>query len=155
MDFKNGFNLPDALKGTGFKVPSTAEFRSPQDILGGSMAAILPAGNPNNASEFHKRLVQMINDFDDVLDPEHEVGMRLVSFGQTIVFHVENLGYWNPSLIRFYGRTEKGDPVELIQHVSQISFLLMKVKRLDPSQPKKKLKIGFTADEEKEEESAE
>lgn len=40
--------------------------------------------DPKLASEFHKRLVQMINDFDKNLDQEHEVGMRLVSFGKEI-----------------------------------------------------------------------
>lgn len=97
--------------------------------------------NPNLASEFHKRLINMINDFDRELDEEHEVGMRLVSFGQSVTFHVTDLGYWNPSLIVFHGVKEDGSPVELIQHVSQISFLLTKVPRLDPEKPKKP--IGF------------
>ncbi|WP_437828980.1 DUF6173 family protein [Niallia taxi] len=96
----------------------------------------------NSASEFYKRLVEMINEFDDGLDSDHEVGMRLVSFGQTVKFHVQDLGFYNPSLIRFYGATEAGDKVELIQHVSQISFLLMSVKRLNPEEPKRK--IGFS-----------
>ncbi|KON71243.1 hypothetical protein AKG34_13430 [Peribacillus butanolivorans] len=98
--------------------------------------------NPNHASEFYERLVEMINNFDDDLDNAHEVGMRLVSFGQTIQFHVEDLGYYNPSLIRFYGKTDDGSAIELIQHVSQISFLLMAVKRLNPDEPKRK--IGFS-----------
>ncbi len=104
--------------------------------------------NPNHASEFYERLVKMINQFDDDLDQEHEVGMRLVSFGQAVTFHVTDLGYYNPSLIRFYGTLEDGSPVELIQHVSQISFLLMAVKRLDPSKPKPK--IGFTNEDDEE-----
>jgi hypothetical protein len=95
----------------------------------------------NYASEFHERLVRWINDFDASLDDQHEVGARLVSFGQTIIFHLEAIGYWNPSLIVFYGTTDDDDPVELIQHVSQISVLLMKLPRKDPSQPK----IGFSA----------
>jgi Family of unknown function (DUF6173) len=100
--------------------------------------------NQNLASEFYTRLVEMINEFDSELDQEHEVGMRLVSFGQTVQFHVEDLGYYDPSLIRFYGRTDDNNMIELIQHVSQISFLLMAVKRLNPEEPKKK--IGFTTD---------
>ena len=102
--------------------------------------------NPNLASEFYKRLVKMINEFDEDLDQEHEVGMRLVTFGQTVTFHVVDLGYYNPSLITFYGKLENGSSVKLIQHVSQISFLLMAVKRLDPEVPK--TKIGFCKNEE-------
>lgn len=106
--------------------------------------------NPNLASEFFEGLVKMINDFDGKLDEHHEVGMRLVSFGKSVQFHVEELGYYNPSLIIFYGRTEDGQPMELIQHVSQISFLLMAVKRLSPEEPKKRVekRIGFNVEKE-------
>lgn len=100
--------------------------------------------NPNLASEFHKRLVEWINDFDAELDAEHEVGVRLVTFGQAVVFHLEDMGYWNPSLISFSGFTDDGNPVELIQHVSQISILLTKLPRKDTTAPKKK--IGFHAE---------
>jgi hypothetical protein len=58
-----------------------------------------------------------------------------------VIFHLHNMGYWNPSLISFSGTTENGEPVELIQHISQISLLLMKLPRTNPSEPKKP--IGF------------
>jgi len=106
-------------------------------------AHLLQPQNPNLASEFHKRLINWINDFHQSLDDEFEVGVRLVNFGQTVTFHIEDIGYWNPSLISFTGKTEAGEPVELIQHVTQISILLMKMKRIDPQQPKKP--IGFAS----------
>ena len=102
--------------------------------------------NPNLASEFHKRLVEWINDFDKSLDDAHEVGVRLVSFGQSFTFHLEDIGYWNPSLISFKGHSDQGEPVELIQHVSQISILLLKMERQDTSKPKRR--IGFSLSEE-------
>ena len=105
----------------------------------------LPPKDQNLADEFHKRLVNWINDYDSELDADHEVGIRLVSFGKTVTFHVEDIGYWNPSLISFHGKLENGDPVELIQHVIQISILLTKLPRLDPTKPKGK--IGFLADD--------
>ncbi len=98
----------------------------------------------NYASSFHNRLKEWISEFDDSLDQAHEVGVRLVSFGQTVVFHLEGMGYYNPSLISFHGHTEDGNPVELIQHVSQISLLLTKLQRKDPSSPKKP--IGFASE---------
>jgi hypothetical protein len=103
--------------------------------------------NSNHADQFCQRLIETINEFDKRLDQEHEVGMKLVTFGQAIKFHVHAIGYTNPSLIRFYGVLEDGSPVELIQHVSQISFLLMAVKRLNPEEPKKQ--IGFTKENQK------
>jgi hypothetical protein len=96
----------------------------------------------NMASEFHARLMYRINDFDESLDNEHEVGVKLVSFGQTVVFRVEDVGYHNPSLIVFHGRMDDGNPVTLVQHVSQISFLLTSLKRPNPQEPK--VPFGFT-----------
>ncbi|MNP29353.1 hypothetical protein D3C76_1223730 [compost metagenome] len=84
----------------------------------------------------------MINDFDRTLDETKEVGVRLVSFGQTLSFHITDVSYDNPSLIMFSGNLENGDPVHLVQHVSQISFLLMAMQRREPEEPKRQ--IGFS-----------
>ncbi|WP_421231584.1 DUF6173 family protein [Aeromonas sp. 603079] len=106
----------------------------------------------NLADEFHRRLIEWINDFHRSLDEEHEVGARLVSFGQTVTFHIDDIGYWNPSLISFQGKNENGEVVELIQHVSQISVLLVALKRENIHQPKRP--IGFVSWEEYDEQKA-
>src|ERR1051325_1113573 len=111
---------------------------------------LVVAAQSNRASEFYKRLARLIADFDASLDQEHEVGVRLVNFGQSIVFHLQDMGHWNPSLLFLIGVTDDGNPVQLIQHVSQISVLLMRVPRKDTSKPKQP--FGFasginTADE--------
>jgi hypothetical protein len=102
--------------------------------------------NPNLASEFHHRLINWINDFHKSLDENHEVGARLVNFGQSVTFHIEDIGYWNPSLISFIGKNESGEPIELLQHVTQISILLVAMKRNSIEQPKRP--IGFASWEE-------
>ena len=102
---------------------------------------LVVAEHENRADAFYKRLGEMIADFDAELDSKHEVGIRLVNFGKSIVFHLHDIGYWNPSLIFFLGVTEDGNPVQLIQHVSQIGVLLMKLPRKDLSKPKKR--FGF------------
>jgi hypothetical protein len=99
----------------------------------------------STAAEFCARLENQMKHFDAELDAEHEVGVRLVTFGQTITFHVSKLGYHNPSLIFFYGETPEGDKVQLIQHVSQISFVLMAMPKPDPEQPKRP--FGFAQGE--------
>jgi hypothetical protein len=104
---------------------------------------LVVAAQSNRASEFHKRLSKWIADFDASLDQQHEVGVRLVSFGQSLVFHLQDMGYWNPSLLFFIGVTDDGNPVQLIQHVSQISVLLMKLPRRDTSKPKQP--FGFAS----------
>lgn len=77
--------------------------------------------NANLASEYCKRLTEMLVNFESQLDEQHEIGIRLVNFGQSVVFHLEEMGYYNPSIITFGGVSEDGSPVELIQHISQIS----------------------------------
>lgn len=106
-------------------------------------SVLAAAAEANYASEFHRRLVDWINRFDKELDTEHEVGVRLVSFGQSVVFHLKDLTFWNPSLLSFRGVTDDGQPVELIQHVSQISVLLTKLPRKNPDEPRRPL--GFHA----------
>ncbi len=97
----------------------------------------------NYASEFYKRLVSWISDFEKELDGDHEVAVRLVSFGQALSFHLQDMSYWNPSLIRFDGVTSEGQTVQLIQHVSQISVLLMRAEKLGG----KANRVGFKLDE--------
>jgi hypothetical protein len=95
----------------------------------------------NMAGVFYKRLKIWIENFDKELEQEQEVGIQLVNFGQTVVFHLEDMRYWDPSMISFKGKLENDHPVELIQHVSQISILLTSLPRKNPDEPKKP--IGF------------
>jgi hypothetical protein len=105
-----------------------------------AMAAIAEGGL---ASEFHKRLEEYCKAFDDRPDADHEIGVRLVSYGQTIMLYVDSIGYYNPSLIHFNGVLEDGKtPVQLIQHVSQINFVLMALPKKDPDKPKRTFGFG-------------
>ena len=112
-----------------------------------------PPTNPNMASEFHWRLVEMVNDFHRELEDEYEVGGQLVSFGSEVTFSFTGIGYYNPSLIRFYGEKADGSPIELIQHVSQISVMLIRQRRSHPEIPKRP--IGFASWSEYDKEVAE
>ncbi len=95
----------------------------------------------NFASEFCKKLYEEILEFDANLDNENEVIARLVSFGETIQFSIEGIGFSDPSLIIFSGHTADGSHVQLVQHVNQISILLLSAKRPEPEKPK--FPIGF------------
>lgn len=116
-----------------------------EDIRNMSLKPLPPTFNLKDyydsqlASSFYEALMKMINDFDAELDQDYEVGVRLINFGQVVTFHLQDIGYDNPALIFFKGFTGKGEPVKLVQHVSQISILLMKMKRKNPNEPK----IGF------------
>jgi hypothetical protein len=94
------------------------------------------------ASEVHKNLVEEINEFNDSLDAEHEIGVRLVSFSPEVTFHLTAIGYRNPSLIFLYGQMDDGSPVRVLRHVSQIDILLTKVRLTGRKRP-----IGFHGEE--------
>ncbi|MBD2315519.1 DUF6173 family protein [Phormidium tenue] len=94
-----------------------------------------------SAQRFVMQIIERIEAFEANLDDSEEVGIRLVSFGQSLTFHVSELGFIQPSLVIFKGYTEGGEPIELIQHTSQISFLLMVTKRLNVKEERRK--IGF------------
>ena len=87
-------------------------------------------------------LKNYILDFERDLDQEHEVGVRLASFGNALTFHAQQIGFSKPNLITFYGVTEQGDKIQLIQHVSQLNFLLKAVNKIEENP----VRIGFIWD---------
>ena len=130
----------EQLDESTFRIP---ELKSMADVLEESQ-------QHERASEFHKRLIFYIKEFDNSLNQDEEVAIRLVSFGQAVQFVVHQIGYYNPKIISFYGETADGSKIQLIQHVNQISFLLQSVKRKNPDQPKRA--IGFSRDQQRLEE---
>ena len=76
-------------------------------------------------------ILARIKEFEEDLDNDHEVGIKLASFGQSITMSVTEIGYSNPSTLVFYGFVGE-QPATLIQHVSQLNFLLLAVKKADP-----------------------
>ena len=103
----------------------------------------LPDSVMNPAKWMYTRLKEYIKSFEDSLDNDHEIGARLVSFGQSITFHIEDMGFYGPDIITFEGIDEKGQAVQLIQHTSQLSVLLIAMKK----QAETPRRIGFILDE--------
>jgi hypothetical protein len=97
---------------------------------------------PERAAEamFH-RIVAYIREFEANLDREHEIGARMVSFGDTVQFHIVDMGYWNPDIVTFDGVDEGGRRMKLIQNISQLNVLLIAMpKRIEHEEPRR---IGF------------
>ena len=102
-----------------------------------------PEHADNPARWMFERLATYIKQFESTLDDEHEIGARLVSFGHNLTFHIEDMGYYAPDMIVFYGKNDNGEPVQLIQHTSQLSVLLVAVRK----QAERPRRIGFILDE--------
>lgn len=119
-----------------FSMADLAEALKPHPI---NVEAI-SARNYNMADYSYELIMEQIKDFEDELDEDHEVAVKLTSFGQSVTMSVENIGYANPSTLFFHGFV--GDQkATLIQHMSQLNFLLVAVKKSDPVKPARR--IGF------------
>ena len=92
----------------------------------------------NPAKWMYERLVRSVIDFEKKLDASREIGLRLIQFGPGETLAIEDIGFWGPDLITFFGRNADGNPVELMQHISQVNLLLVAV----PVSGKPK-RIGF------------
>lgn len=102
---------------------------------------LLRVNQPYTAGNIFNQLVQQVRHFEKALDQDHEVGMQLVSFGQATQFSVSRIGYMDPSIIWFEGVLENGASVKLMQHVNQVSFLMIALQRQHPEQARNP--IGF------------
>ena len=100
----------------------------------------LPADRRYADTQF-KIIKKYILDFQASLDANHDVGLMLTSFGQTVTMAVTHIGYESPVLMVFHGFVD-GCEATLIQHISQLNFLLITMEK-SPDVPKRK--IGFTA----------
>lgn len=85
---------------------------------------------------------QYILRFQASLDNEHDVGLMLTNFGQSVLMEVTSIDYEESVLMVFHGLVN-GQPATLIQHVSQLNFLLTTVPK-PVAQPHRQ--IGFNAD---------
>jgi hypothetical protein len=139
MTSKDG--LAESFKNSKSIEASITKLNNPVAI-NPSMLKPVNLQEPYMASSYYERLIEYIVEFEDTLSDREEVGMKLVSFGETIVIHVDDLGYYNPRLICFVGRDNNGNRAQLIQHVNQISFLLIALKR-----EKDRPRIGYKLSE--------
>lgn len=131
------FNLPD-MSGIQAGIDSVNENR--QKLIN---AAQIQA--ESTAEPIAKHLFQEILRFQQNLPDTEDVLMMLVQFNQSTTILVENIGYIGHTMISFHGKDTNNNPIELIQHISQLNFLLTACKKLEPELPKRK--IGFVVED--------
>lgn len=92
------------------------------------------------ADNQYELIKKYIIEFEDSLDKDHEVGVMLTNFGQSILMQVEEIGYEKSVMLVFKGKIN-GKNATLIQHINQLNFLLTSVDRENSEKPKRR--IGF------------
>jgi hypothetical protein len=69
------------------------------------------------ADEQFEILKRYIQEFESALDAEHEVGIMMTNFGQSILMNVQQITYEDPVLMVFKGYVN-GRAATLIQHTA-------------------------------------
>lgn len=93
-----------------------------------------------DASELFKYLIERVEGYQKGLDDDEEIGLKLANFGIASEIHIRTISYQNPNLIEFTGVDSSNNEVTLIQHISQLNFLLVALKPVK----KEAYRIGFT-----------
>ena len=99
-----------------------------------------PAPPKGPAAAAYARLVIYIRNFEAQLDGAHEMAMGFAGSAAGIL-RIEGVGFYDPDILTFYGRDEDGLKTQLVQHVSQLSFILRAVPKQESEAPPRR--IGF------------
>ncbi len=97
------------------------------------------------ADEQFEILKRNIQEFERSLDAEHEVGIMMTNFGQSVLMQVTQVSYENPVLMLFKGFVN-GREATLIQHINQLNFMLTSVEK-EPDRPKRQIEFTANQDE--------
>ena len=121
------------------------ENRSPVPTPNLTVACDIPIpGVPSAAECMFKKLMAHIADFERGLNKDQEVGASMVSFGAK-PFYIGGIGYHGNDMIIFYGTSTRGQPIKLMQHVTQTNVMLtIMVRRKGHKVPKR---IGFRSED--------
>jgi Family of unknown function (DUF6173) len=119
---------------------SMASLLSPPKTLDMNALAKQVANNNNVAKRICRQIAVEIEAFERTLNPNEELGARLVSTPDGTVLHIDGLEWRTIECICFTGRDTRGRPTRLFQHVSQLNFQLLAVPIFEPGPAKR---IGF------------
>ena len=79
-------------------------------------------------------------EFQESLDGEHEIGLRLANFGMSSQLHIRGISFENPCMIEFVGILDGNKPVKVLQHISQLNLIMIAVPPIPNEKP---YRVGF------------
>ncbi len=97
-----------------------------------------PVDQKSPAEWAYERIILYIQHFEKQLDQDHEVGMGFA--GSNVgTLHIQGMGFFAPDMVTFYGVSESGAKMQLVQHVTQLNVML----RSEPKLKDEPSRIGF------------
>ncbi|MGH1424412.1 MAG: DUF6173 family protein [Pseudooceanicola sp.] len=115
----------------------------PDSAAGDSQTAQLttkPIKAKSPAEWAYERLIIYIQNFEQILDAEHEVAIGFAGSDAGIM-RIEGMGFFDPDIITFYGADPDGTRTQLVQHVSQLNVMLRALPK--PRDAQAPQRIGF------------
>jgi hypothetical protein len=137
----------------GYAQPQPITINTPVPTTKPETKALPAKSNP--AEWMFDRLIRLIEDFEKGLSDQEEIGGRLVGAPGEGSFQIDDIGFWGPDLIMFYGKNKDGRPVRLIQHYNQLSVLLTSVPKEKPKEAPRRIGFAIQRRVEAEEKAAE
>lgn len=84
-----------------------------------------------DAADIFKHLMRRVQEFQSGLAENEEIGLQLANFGLAAQLHIRSVGYKNPNLVEFHGVDSNDNEATLVQHISQLNFMLIALKPLE------------------------
>lgn len=94
----------------------------------------------NPAGYMHERVMQMIAAHQDRLPDDMELGVQVLG-GSAPPFHLRAISFSNPDILVFIGKDADGNVLQLMQHHSQMSVMIIAMQKLEEVA----YRIGFTS----------
>ena len=99
-----------------------------------------PLDQKSPAEWAYERIILYIQNFEEQLDSDHEVGMGFAG-GDVGTLKIKGMGFFAPDMITFYGEDPDGAKMQLVQHVNQLNVMLISAAKEDTqAEPNR---IGF------------
>lgn len=99
-----------------------------------------PAKAKSPAEWAYERLILYIQNFEKLLDAEHEVAIGFAG-SDAGVMRIEGMGFFDPDIVTFYGTDPEGARTQLVQHVTQLNVMLRALAK--PRNAPEPQRIGF------------
>jgi hypothetical protein len=94
---------------------------------------------PNPAKLAVAAIYEEIADFEASLDENHEMGLSIVGGPAGVCLHVREVYRYGTDKLVFNGVNSDGSPLRLVQHLSQLNFLMISAKKIGETA----VRIGF------------